>query len=189
MAGSPSALSRVTGHCLAGIALVALRRSDEAEVQLNSAQTESSGLNRADAGAAAPYLDLLKLALMLGRGSIADAPALVERISQYTRRSTSADSWSQGLFRVEVLSNLARETKQWTIAGELAELMLAVDPYYGGSHYAKALIAEHGGDRAAAAQEFDAAKKYWNHADADFPPLAIIQKASASPKAGAPKAE
>ncbi len=162
---------------------------DEAEAQLNSAQTESSGLNRADAGAASPYLDLLKLALMLGRGSLADAPALVERISQYTRRSTSADSWSQGLFRVEVLSNLARETSQWSIAEDLAGLMLAVDPYYGGSHYAKALVAEHGGDRTTAAQESDAAKRYWNHADVDFPALAIIQKASASPKAGAPKAE
>ncbi len=189
MAASPSVLSRVTGHCLAGIALVGLHRSDEAEAQLNSAQTESSGLNRADAGAASPYLDLLKLALMLGRGSLADAPALVERISQYTWRSTSADSWSQGLFRVEVLSNLARETSRWSIAEELAGLMLAVDPYYGGSHYAKALVAEHGGDRTTVAQESDAAKRYWNHADVDFPALAIIQKASASPKAGAPKAE
>ena len=88
-----------------------------------------------------------------------------------------------------MLSNLARETSQWSIAEELAGLMLAVDPYYGGSHYAKALAAEHGGDRAAAAQEFGAAKRYWNHADVDFPPLAIIPKASASPKAGAPKAE
>ena len=147
MAGSRSMLSRATGHCLAGIALVGLRRSDEARAELNAAETESKGLNRADAAAVSPYLDLLELALMLGRDSLAEAPALVERITQYTRRSTSADAWSQGLFRVEVLSTLARETSQWNIAEELAELMIAVDPYYGGSHYAKALVAEHRGDR------------------------------------------
>jgi tetratricopeptide (TPR) repeat protein len=189
MAGSASVLSRVTGHCLAGIALIALHRSGEAGAELDAAETEVKALNRADTAAVSPYLDLLKLALMLARGSLADAPALVERISQYTRRATSADSWSQGLFRVEVLSSLARETSQWNIAEQLAGLMLAVDPYYGGSHYAKALVAEHRGDRPAAAQEFDAAKGYWNHADVDFPPLAVIRKASLSAEADAPKAE
>jgi tetratricopeptide (TPR) repeat protein len=189
MAGSRSMLSRAAGHGLAGIALVGLRRSDEAGAELNAAETESKGLNRADAAAVSPYLDLLELALMLGRGSLADAPALINRISQYTRRATSADSWSQGLFRVEVLSNLARETAQWNTAEDLASLLLEVDPHYGGSHYAKALVAEHRGDRTTAAQEFEAAKGYWSHAEVDFPPLKVIQKASSSPKVGAPKAE
>jgi hypothetical protein len=80
-----------------------------------------------------------------------------------------------------VLSTLARETSQWKIAEELAELMIAVDPYYGGSHYAKALVAEHRGDRAEAAQEFEAARGYWSHAEVDFPPLKLIQKGSSSP--------
>jgi tetratricopeptide (TPR) repeat protein len=189
MASSRSALSGVTGHCLTGIALVALHRGSEAAAEFNAAQTESRGLNRIDAAAVSPYLDLLSLALMLGRGSMADASALVERISQYTRRATSADSWSQGLFRVEVLSNLAHETAQWNIAEELAALMLAVDPYYGGSHYAKALAAEHRGDRIAAAQEFAAARRYWDDADVDFPPLAVIKKTLSSAGADAPKPE
>jgi tetratricopeptide (TPR) repeat protein len=186
MASSRSALSGVTGHCLTGIALVALHRGSEAAAEFNAAQTESRGLNRTDVAAVSPYLDLLNLALMLGRGSMADAPALAERISQYTRRATSADSWSQGLFRIEVLSALARQTGQWDIADEMARLMLAGDPYYGGSHYAEALAAEHRGDRAAAAQEFAAAKTYWNHADSDFLP---IKKVSSSAGPDAPKAE
>ena len=189
MEGSRSILSRTAGHCLAGVALIALHRSAEAGAELDSAETEWRGLNRADAAAASPYLDLLKLGLMLARGSLADAPALVARIGQYTRRATSADSWSQGLFRVEVLSALARETNQWNIAGELAELMLAVDPYYGGSHYAKALVAEYLADRNTAAREFDAAKRYWTHADVDFPPLAVIEKGSSPSQIRAPKAE
>jgi hypothetical protein len=88
-----------------------------------------------------------------------------------------------------VLSALSRETNQWGIAEQFAGLMVAVDPYYGGSHYAKALVAQHHGDRATAAQEFEAARKYWSQAEVDFPPLKLIQKASSSPKVGAPKAE
>ena len=187
MAASRSALSRAAGHSLAGIALVALRRTPEAKAELAAAEMESSGLNRPDAAAVSPYLDLAKLAVLLAQGSLADAPALVEHITQYTRRATSADSWSQGLFRVEVLSMIARQTNQWDIAGEMADLMLAVDPYYGGSHYSKALVAEHRGERTGAAQEFEAAKMYWTHADVDFPPMAAIKRIPLS--SGAPKAE
>jgi tetratricopeptide (TPR) repeat protein len=186
MARSTSPLSRVAGHCLAGVALVALHRNAEAEVELAAAKTDSTTLNRPDAGAVSPYLDLLQLVLMYGRGSPADAAPLINRISQYARLATSADSWSQGLFRVEVLSTLARQAGQWEIAEQLADLMLAVDPSYGGSHYAKALAAEHRGDRAVAAQEFDAAKRFWNHSDPDFPPRAVIQKA-AGPDAPKPE--
>ena len=182
MAASRSALTAAAGHCLAGITLVALRRPGEADAELTAAETQSRALNRADAAAVSPYLDLLRLAIRLRQGSSADTSALLARISAYTRRATSADSWSQGLFRVEVLSNLAREANQWEIAEQLADLMLAVDPYYGGSHYAKALAADRRGDEAKAAEEFKAAGKYWSHADMDFPPLAVIRKAS--PNAG-----
>lgn len=187
MAASRSALSRVTGHCLAGIALVALHRGSEAAAELNSAQTESQSLNRTDATAVSPYLDVLNLALALGSDSLADTPTLVQRISQYTRRSTSADSWSQGLFRVEVLARLSRETGQWNIAAQLAALLLTVDPYYGGSHYAMALAEQHRGDETAATQQFAAAKMFWNHADVDFPPLAAIRKALLNAAVATPK--
>jgi tetratricopeptide (TPR) repeat protein len=189
MVGVQSALSRAAGHCLAGIALVALHRNEEAVAHLNSAQMEANGLNRPDAAAVSPYLDMLKLATMMGLGSLADAPALMERISQYTKLARSADSWSQGLFRVEVLSNLARATGHWEIAGQLAALMIGVDPYYGGSHYANALAAEQRGDQAEAAREFTAAKAYWTRADADFPPLATIKKAIPDARANPSKAE
>src|SRR5260370_6165538 len=56
MAVSGSALSRAAGHCLAGIALVALHRGSEPSAELNAAQTESRGLNRIDAAAVSPYV-------------------------------------------------------------------------------------------------------------------------------------
>jgi tetratricopeptide (TPR) repeat protein len=189
MAASRSALSRAAGDCLAGIAFVALHRNAEVAAALTSAEMEASSLNRADAAAVSPYLDLLRLAAKLRQGSSADSSALLARISAYTRRATSADSWSQGLFRLEVLSSLAREANQWEIAEQLADLMLAVDPYYGGSHYAKALAAGRRGDMAKAAEEFSAARKYWSHADPDFPPLAVIKKALPDAVFLAPKPE
>src|SRR5579859_1628367 len=92
MAGSRSLLTGVAGHCLAGIALVGLRRNNEALAEDNAAEVEAARLNQTDVGAVSPYLDLLRLSLMLGRGLVADAPALIARITQYTRRATSADS-------------------------------------------------------------------------------------------------
>jgi tetratricopeptide (TPR) repeat protein len=188
MVRSPGTLARVAGHCLAGTALIGLHRTGEAEAELSAAQTELKGLNRADAAAASPYVDLLRLAIMLGRGTLSDAPALLQRIGQYTRRATSADAWSQGLFRVEVMANLSRGTGHWEIAEESAGLMLAVDPYYGGSHYAMALAAGHRGDTAAAGEECVADERYCNRAYLDFPPILKIKRGSANPNGAAQKA-
>jgi hypothetical protein len=54
--------------------------------------------------------------------------------------------------------------------------MLAHDTYYGGTHYALGLIAEHKGDAAAARKEFTEAARLWTKADPDFPPLVEIKK-------------
>src|ERR1700688_4161343 len=120
MARSSSIPARAPAHCLAGTALISLHRTCSAEAELYAAQMDSRGLTKADAAAVSPYLDPLRLAMTLGRGSLTDAPVLLQRIGQYTRRATSADAWSQGLFRVEVMASLSRETGHWEIAEELA---------------------------------------------------------------------
>jgi tetratricopeptide (TPR) repeat protein len=177
MIASPGRLARVAGHALAGTAFASLQRQADANGELRAALNESTGLSPPDLAAAAPYLDLLRLTLLFKYGPISDAPPLLDRVQRYTRAATSADSWSQGLFRLEVLANAARQAGRWEIAGQLAALMLQIDPYYGGSHYALALVAEHQGDAAMARQEFAAAEKYWVHADRDFPELLHAQAA------------
>src|SRR6185436_7013926 len=115
------------------------------------------------------------------RGPIAGAPPVVQRVGRYVRAATSADSWSQGLFRLELLASLARENDHWQIAGELSELMLTIDPYYGGSHYALAVVARHNQDLELARREFTAAEKYWTHADKQLPQLQDAQKSLTTP--------
>jgi Tfp pilus assembly protein PilF len=54
--------------------------------------------------------------------------------------------------------------------------MLEHDPNYAGTHYALALVAQHEGNAASAAREFDLAVKAWANADKDLPELAIARK-------------
>jgi tetratricopeptide (TPR) repeat protein len=176
MAQSHAPLARVAGYALASIALVFLQRGDEAGRQLDIAQSELGKLNRADAAAIAPFFWEVQLALVLERGKIADAPPLMESLLRYTRAATSADSWSQGLFRLELLARLARDTGHWEVARELARFMIEYDPYYGGSHYAMALVAQHDGNGGLALTEFGAAAKYWAGADMDFPELIQVKR-------------
>jgi tetratricopeptide (TPR) repeat protein len=179
MTRAAAPLARVAGYTLAGTALVGLHRLVETSRQLQAAQSEFARLSRPDAAAVTPYLDLLQIALLLERGPVTDAPPLIDRLERYTRAATSADSWSQGLFRLELLASIARGAGQWEIAERFASMMLTIDPYYGGSHYARALAARHREDLETASREFLAAEKYWAHADLDFPELLQTQKALA----------
>jgi len=181
MAQSPSSMVRATGHALAAVALVAMRRADQAVAQFETAKAEAQTLARPDASAVSPYLDVADLAILFVRGPIAGAPPVVQRVGRYVRAATSADSWSQGLFRLELLASLARENDHWQIAGELSELMLTIDPYYGGSHYALAVVARHNQDLELARREFTSAEKYWAHADKQLPQLQDAQKSLTTP--------
>jgi tetratricopeptide (TPR) repeat protein len=187
MTRSRSAMARAAGHALAAAALAAMHRPEKASTQFNAAKTEAQKLNRPDAGSVSPYLDISALAILLARGPISDAPPVVQRIERYVRAATSADSWSQGLFRVELLANLARAYDHWEVAGELSDFMLSVDPYYGGSHYAKAVVARHNQDLETARLEFTAAERYWNHADKELPDLVDSQNALSAPGRPTPK--
>lgn len=176
LAGSPSALARVTGHALAGSALVAAGSTSAASQELQAARQEFAQLGSADAGAVVSYVEGLQLELAMSQGPASEIPPLLSRVTQRIRAATSADSWSQGLFRLEVLARLARDTGHWDIAEQLARQMLGDDAYYGGSHYALALVAAREGDAATAKTEFLAAQKYWAGADPDLPQMAQIHR-------------
>ena len=54
--------------------------------------------------------------------------------------------------------------------------MIEHDPRTAGSHYARALVAEHDDDAATAKSEFALAQRYWAKADPDLPELGEIKK-------------
>jgi Tfp pilus assembly protein PilF len=79
-----------------------------------------------------------------------------------------------------VIARTAREAGDWELAEYAAQQMMEHDPNYAGSHYARALVGEHKGDRASALEGFTSAEKYWRGADSDLPELLDARKRMAA---------
>jgi hypothetical protein len=134
-----------------------------------------------------PWVDTLRAELLLRDGERAEGARILDRVAGELRAALGPDAWIQALFRLEALSRLARDVGEWELAAVLARQMLEHDPAYGGSHLAAALVAEHRGDRAAAARSFAAAERCWAEADDDLPELEMARERKASlGRAGAP---
>jgi hypothetical protein len=101
---------------------------------------------------------------------------MLDQVIQKLRAAPGPDEWSQALFTLEAIAEAAREAGDWEYAGRVAKEMLAHDQYYGGTHYALALSAEHAGDVKAARVESELAKKYWSKADANLPELRVADR-------------
>ena len=63
----------------------------------------------------------------------------------------------------------ATDAGAWPVVQDCAEQMRAVDSTYPGTRFALGLLAEHAGDRSAAAARYQEAVAGWADADADFP--------------------
>jgi hypothetical protein len=100
----------------------------------------------------------------------------MESAARKWRALPGPDAWTQSLFRLEALARSARQVGDWPLAARMAQLMLEHDPNYAGTHYALALVAQHDGNSATAAREFDLAVKAWANADPDLPELGVARK-------------
>jgi hypothetical protein len=100
----------------------------------------------------------------------------LEQIVPAIRQLAGPDEWTESLFSLEWVFQLARAAEAWDLAEFTANQMAEHDKYYGGTHYALGLVAEHRGDAAGARGEFSKAEHAWSRADADFPPMADIHK-------------
>jgi hypothetical protein len=109
-----------------------------------------------------------------GRAMLRD---LVEQI----RALPGPDNWVQTLFTLEAIARTARDAGDWEFSAWAAAQMIAHDANYAGSHYARALVAEHDGDRPTAAAEFALAARYWGSADPTLPELARIRGSRGAP--------
>lgn len=169
--------TRAVGHALAGQALLALGRTQEANAELAAAEKEMEDLpgvapGSVNRGSVQPYVDGLKGELMLGTGKRAEGRDLLKDVQRHIRAVPGPDAWMAALFRLEAMARAAREAGDWELAGYTAGQMRDHDPAYAGTRYALALVAEHEGDHATAQREFAAAVSYWREADPDLPELA-----------------
>jgi tetratricopeptide (TPR) repeat protein len=170
MAGHASPLVSAAGHVMAGQAHLALgdfkAAADDANVALRTLRASPMG-----AGLVANALQQLQGEFLLRTGDRERGRQMLEELTRKVRAAPGPDAWAQALFTLESMARTAREAGHWEFAEWAADQMVEHDPNYGGSHYARALVARHAGDSARAEAEFSLAKKYWKNADPDVQKL------------------
>ena len=176
MTKSKWASSRSVGYVLAGNALLALKRTKEAEAELVKAEAELRAITPAGAlyvsqGTIKPYFDALKGEMLLRSGQLEAGSRLLKGVQAQVRAVPGPDAWIQALFRLESIARIAREAGDWELAEYTARQMENHDAAYPGTLYALALVAEHKGDVAAARNQLTKAVELWNKADNDLPEL------------------
>ena len=177
------AATRTVGHCLAGHALLALGRTDEARQALASAERELATMPTLAAGISVsrgsvqPYVDTLRGEILVRDGQ-PDGRALLMDVERKLRALPGPDAWIQALFRLESIARMARDVGDWELAEFTARQMFDHDGAYAGAHLAQALVARHRGDAEGAARSMEAAARYWRDADGDLPELAQVRVTS-----------
>ena len=177
--------TRAVGQALVGHALLVRGRGAEARAALEAAERELTAVPAATAGIsvnrnqAKPWVDTLRGELLIRDGDRAEGRRVLEGVARTLRGLPGPDAWIQALFRLEAMARTARDAGEWELAGFLADQMIEHDAAYGGSHLARALVAEHRGDRAQAAAARAEAARYWADADPDLPELAAVKAAAA----------
>ena len=165
-----SPLLQALGHLLASRALQAQQRHDEAAKEGNLAlqHMRASG---ALGGVLVPEFQLTQGEFLLRSGDTNGGRAMVRDAVEKLRAQSAPDAWARTLFSLETAVRTARELGDWELASELADDMRTHDASYAGTEYALGQVAEHSGDRRAAAAHFQAAVRRWEKADPELPAL------------------
>jgi tetratricopeptide (TPR) repeat protein len=161
------ALGRFTGHTLAGRALLAMNRIEDAKSELALAEREMEQIPASIIGAL-PNTGALRAEILLREKKLDEGNALMKQIEDKIDAVVGPDAWCEALFQFESIARLSREVGDWDLAESTARRMIQHDPSYAGGYYALGLVAEHQGDAATARQEFATAEKLWSKADPDL---------------------
>lgn len=156
-------LTQFAGHAVAGRALLALGRSDDAKTELTLADQQ---IQAAPAGTADRFPDasLLRAELLLREKNWTEGNALMQQVEQKLQALPGPDAWSATIFQLERIAKIGRQLGDWELAESTAQKMIEHDPSYSGGYYALGLALDHNGDPAAR-QQFAIANKLWNKAD------------------------
>lgn len=157
-------LGRLAGHELAGRALLAMNRIDDATTQESLAEQESEQIPVAVINNL-PAAGILRAEILLKQGQVEQGNTLLAQIEDRIEAAPGPDAWSEALFELDSIAFTGRKTGDWELAESTARRMIHHDPTYAGGHYALALALQHRGDTSEAQQEFAAAGKLWTKAD------------------------
>src|SRR5215469_8930287 len=179
---SPFRMTRFAGHVLAGRALLAMNRPEEATSELAAARNELVLIGESDADRLRPYSDLLRAELLLFQKNTAEGFTLMKQLEEQLTAAPGPDMRSQALVQLDSIARRARETHEWAVAEFTARQMIQLDPSYAGGYYALGLVTEQQGDGALATQQFGIAEQLWSEADNDLPEFQVVHQKLASSK-------
>jgi tetratricopeptide (TPR) repeat protein len=168
-------MARLAGHTLAGEALLAMNRLEDARDELHAAEREAETLPPR-MQAALPYPTVLRADILLRENQKQDAEELLIGVEKSILAMPGPDAWSTATFQLEAIAQGARNAGDWELAGFTARNMMEHNPGYAGGYYAMALVAEHAHDSAAEARLLASAQKDWSKADPELPELTAIRK-------------
>lgn len=168
-------MGRFAGHALAGEALLALNRVDDARNELDLAEQEMEKVPASAVGDLTTA-GVLRAELLLHEQNFPKAETVLKQIEERLRAMPDPDSWSDTLFELEFIARTSRESGDWDFSEYTAQQMIDHDPSYAGGYYALALAEEHKGDATAARNHFQMAAKRWSSADQDLPELEQLRK-------------
>ena len=166
-------MARLAGHTLAGQALVAMDRLNDAKDELTLAERETE-LLPAQSLAVLPYPGALRAEILLREKNTEEGEALTADIEKLILAAPGPDAWSAALFELESIAQTARQLGDWELAEATARELVKHNSSYAGGYFALGLVAEHAGDTNKARQQFATAEKLWSKADKDLPELKRI---------------
>lgn len=179
---SPFRMTRFAGHVLAGRALLAMNRPNEATSELAGAHDELILISENDADRLRPYSELLRAELLLSQKNTVEGVTLMKQLEEQLTAAPGPDARSQALVQLESIARRARETQEWALAEFTGRQMVQLDPSYAGGYYALGLVSEQQDNALLAARQFGIAEKLWSEADNDLPELQAVRQKLASTK-------
>jgi tetratricopeptide (TPR) repeat protein len=165
----PQPLVRALGHLLAGRALLALKRTDDAAQEGNVALGEMRAAGPAG-GVLVPEYELTQGEFLLRSGQRDRAQTTLQAAAAKLHDAAGPDAWVTTLFSLEAIARTARDLNDWTVVRGFAEHMRRLDASYPGTRYVLGLLAEHDANRNDALKRYEEAVGGWGDADADFAP-------------------
>jgi len=161
------AMGRFAGHSLAGRALLALDRIEDARNELALAEQEMEHLP-AQVIKSLQDTVMLRAEIMLREKNWDKGNVLMQQVEEQVVAVPGPDAWSGALLQLDSIARIARDIGDWDLAEYTAQKMIRHDPSYAGGHFARALVAEHRGDALIAQKEFTMGEKLWSKADPDL---------------------
>lgn len=156
---SEFAVGRLLAHALAGSALARMTKISQATQELALAEKEASSLDPAWYGLVASNMEILRAQVEFLQGERARASTRLHQEAEKVRGLPGSDAWSDALFELRFVAEIAIEAGDWPLAKFAAQQLLDHAPLYAGAHTLLARLAEHDGNTSAAMRESQRVKQ------------------------------